>query len=556
MGNRSSNGKEKQTSEEGSGEETTNIQRWSRLLVRANRTHVLSLQDEEVTNRGLIELNKLGEEYLGSIKHLELSKNNLTTLHLSSYNPNPSPRDSGRSLGRAKSGLSNTGRMRHSFLSEGDRERKEEGSVCPWKSLKVLDISHNPDLSSVYDLIRVAETLMVLKATHTTLRRFPIEVSKLTHLTTLNLDNNHLKTIPDEIGLLSSLKQLTLSHNELSAIPTALMYLPHLLALDISSNKLTNFPPLSFFSPKCIRTAENTLKLPHGSLRVCGVRMNQPHANPFPSLTDLNARGNLIEGVRSTICFFKSLKYLDLSFNRISSLPHEMCVLSSLSHLRLQFNRLSLLPNEFGDLSDIRRLFLNNNQLRTIPDSFSKLSLCTHLYLSCNQFTTIPQGVLEMPSLSLLHLFKNYIQEIPDSLSLSQTLREIDLSFNSISHIPSSLGEMSCLLSLRINGNPIDLPPEILSLQTVVLKEYLRADTRTREHLQAQADIFSSRATPTGRQDDLDLNDSVDLIGISRVSYSITPSLSTSLVNSTSNSRGPRLNTSGVLYEDVDDEEG
>ena len=150
------------------------------------------------------------------------------------------------------------------------------------------------------------------------------DLSGLTGLTMLNLQENRLSSLPDDFfDDLTSLSQaLSWECNRLTSIPSELFTPPNLTYLDLSNNRLGGEVP--------------------------------------------TALGNL-----------SSLTFLSLSRNQLDGeIPTELSNLSNLTFLSLSGNRLDgEIPTELSNLSNLKELWLWGNQLEgEIPTELSNLS--------------------------------------------------------------------------------------------------------------------------------------------------------------------------------------
>ncbi|BAT17200.1 Os12g0490800 [Oryza sativa Japonica Group] len=93
-------------------------------------------------------------------------------------------------------------------------------------------------------------------------------------------------------------------------------------------------------------------------------------------LTVLILQNNDLHGSSvSSLCFFISLQYLDLSRNWLKTIPSEVCKLVNLYYLNLSDNKIKDLPQELGLLFKLQYLLLRSNPIREIPEVIlSKLS--------------------------------------------------------------------------------------------------------------------------------------------------------------------------------------
>ena len=180
------------------------------------------------------------------------------------------------------------------------------------------------------------------------LKKFPLEILKLTNLQKLILYSNGFSAIPEEIAQLKNLQYIDLYDNHLSDLPQGFTQLQNLEYLDLGDNYFREMPPELFDLPK---------------------------------LKDLYLYGNKLRRLHPALGKLKTLERLRLGGgftflsggNHIRSLPESIGELSSLKELYLPDNCLKKLPASFGKLDSLRWLDLSNNRFRRIPASLSDL---------------------------------------------------------------------------------------------------------------------------------------------------------------------------------------
>jgi Leucine-rich repeat (LRR) protein len=241
--------------------------------------------------------------------------------------------------------------------------------------------------------------VQVLDAQGLELMVIPPEISALTRLQKLYLDDNEISSIPDSLSNLSQLKTLNLKDNQISSIPNSLSKLSQLQELYLDVNRISSIPD---------------------------------------SLSNLS-----------------QLKTLNLEDNQISSIPNSLSKLSQLQELYLHDNRISSIPDSLSNLSRLKKLGLGNNLINSIPDSLSKLSRLQRLDLGDNQISSIPDSLSKLSRLKWLSFDNNQISSIPDSLGSLSQLQKLYLQNNQISSIPDSLGSLSRLKCLDFDANPL-----------------------------------------------------------------------------------------------------
>lgn len=101
--------------------------------------------------------------------------------------------------------------------------------------------------------LQYPEKACVLDLSGKGLSELPTEITQLTNITELNLENNEFNSIPVEVFQLTKLANLNISNNNISTIPAEINSLVSLQRLDVSSNDLRtissdiSLPTLSIF---------------------------------------------------------------------------------------------------------------------------------------------------------------------------------------------------------------------------------------------------------------------------------------------------------------------
>ncbi|CAI0555891.1 unnamed protein product [Linum tenue] len=215
-------------------------------------------------------------------------------------------------------------------------------------------------------------------------------------------------TLPDELSTLTQLQTLSLQQNLLSGSIPSLPNLSFLQQLYLSSNNFTSIPPTFF----------------HGltSLQIFSISDNLD-LSPWPIPLDLNQSSSLttfeasnaqISGpIPDIFSSLPSLQNLRLSYNNLtSSLPNSFSS-SGIQNLWLnnQLMGLSGPIDVLSSMASLKQVWLHKNQFTgPIPD----LSKCENLFdlqLRDNQFTgVIPPGILSLPALLNISLSNNKLQ--------------------------------------------------------------------------------------------------------------------------------------------------
>ena len=237
----------------------------------------------------------------------------------------------------------------------------------------------------------------------------PPEISKLTELRVLNLEENELTgSLPPELGSLAMLEVLDVGdwsggHNHLTGtIPPQVGSLTNLKVLDLSGNGLEGTIP--------------------------------PELGKLGSLEELYLGDNPLQGtIPPELGRLTNLQilYLGGHDNRLTgTIPAELGNLENLQELIINGTGLTgEIPPELGNLSQLRELHLRANLLNgPIPSELAKLKLLNKLYLEHNDL----EGVIP-PELGDL------VEELEDG-RYRMSLRNVDLGGNRLTGcVPAKL---------------------------------------------------------------------------------------------------------------------
>ena len=259
----------------------------------------------------------------------------------------------------------------------------------------------------------------------------PAEISRLTHLSYLNLSINDLRgPIPRKLGDLSNLQTLILGVNSLAdAIPPELGNLANLSTLRLNYNTLTGGIP--------------------------------PQLGNLANLRTLWLHNNSLTG----------------------PIPPQLGNLANLTVLSLSTNSLTgPIPPQLGNLANLTGLWLYGNSLTgPIPPQLGNLANLTQLRLSSNSLTgPIPPTLGDLANLTVLSLFNNSLTgAIPPELGNLANLNTLWLERNSLTGpIPLELGNLANLTWLDLYTNPLTgpLPLSLAELQLLQTFNYYDTD--------------------------------------------------------------------------------
>jgi internalin A len=168
------------------------------------------------------------------------------------------------------------------------------------------------------------------------LTRLPPEISQLTALKELSLNNNQLTMLPPEIGQLTALTRLFLHNNRIGTLPSEIGKLTALRMLVLVNNQLSTLPP---------------------------------EIGQLTALTELYLDNNQLSTLPPEISQLTALTGLSLNNNQFTMLPPEIGQLTALTRLHLINNRLIALPEELRGLLKLEVLFLHDNPLLQLSPS-------------------------------------------------------------------------------------------------------------------------------------------------------------------------------------------
>ncbi|CAM8922673.1 unnamed protein product [Rhodiola kirilowii] len=325
---------------------------------------------------------------------------------------------------------------------------------------------------------------------------FPIEISNLTRLVTLDLSSSYCDGASNSnshfnLGMLisnmSKLTQLWLDHvdylgvqgSEWSQLVSS--YLPRLQVLSLggfglwgSFNSLTQLKSLTYLDLSINHNMRGNILDSLGELKMlsvlklegCNLQGSIPSSlTQLKSLTYLdlsdnyNINGNIpdslgelkmlsvlklgdcnLQGsIPSSLTQLTTLTYLDLSSNELSGQIPSLSRSKNLKYLELGDNKLtgSILGTNWSDLSQLEKINFYGNALSgSIPDSLFGIPTLQMLDFGSNQFTkfTSEPVITSSSQLETLGLSQNDLQgPFPSFIFKLQALRTIDVEFNNFS---------------------------------------------------------------------------------------------------------------------------
>ncbi len=326
-----------------------------------------------------------------------------------------------------------------------------------------LDLSFN-DLKNLDESLLENKGLEILNLQHCKLKKFPLELGKLTSLYSVNLSHNQLKRIPE--GFISdSLNHLKLVNCLLNRLDISGQSLPKLNSLDASSNQIQSI-------------ADSVCEL--------------------PDLRDINISRNEISHISPSIHKWKKLETLNLSHNQLDHLPDQIGDLETLKHLNLSYNYLGELNTSVYNLKNLEVLDLTKNHVSQIHSGIESLKKLRNLQIHQCGMIFLSDEISQLENLEQLVMGYNWIKKFPEfenlkklkflDISGSKELRNpdeeilkirnlpnlgaISLTNTPISTLPLSLKELPKLTRINMRGTLIS-KEELLRLREVFAPIYL-----------------------------------------------------------------------------------
>jgi Leucine-rich repeat (LRR) protein len=264
-----------------------------------------------------------------------------------------------------------------------------------------------------------------------------VQISKISNLEKLLLNNSGISEIPATIGALSQIKVLNLFNNPIKKVHSSIGDCAQLEELYLGSD---------FFNKERMElqtvptSIGNCKKLRRMQMSLC-------------SLSELPASFENLQ----------KLEYLDLSWNKFAQFPIVLTKLEGLKHLDLSINTISSLPDNFGKLTQNLETFLMaanfntqvKNKITVLPSSIATLTKLKTLSLRDQVFETMPASFWTgLTKLEDLNLMGGLLQEIPIEIENLTQLKKLNIKANEIKSISAGLGKCSQLEELNIAYNP------------------------------------------------------------------------------------------------------
>eukprot|EP01125_Pyxidicula_operculata_P012355 TRINITY_DN4057_c0_g1_i2.p1 TRINITY_DN4057_c0_g1~~TRINITY_DN4057_c0_g1_i2.p1 ORF type:complete len:2474 (-),score=525.58 TRINITY_DN4057_c0_g1_i2:159-7580(-) len=202
--------------------------------------------------------------------------------------------------------------------------------------------------------------------------------------------------------------------------------------------------------------------------------------NHLTSITNLNLRGNQIQGIHSSLSQLVNLKFLYLSNNILSSLPPNLCdKMHSIQTISLRDNRIAQLPTSFASLVSLESLDVSKNMIQIISNQvLSDLTNLVSLNLGENKLVSLPSCLPSLTNLKSLNLesnkFRNPTSSTASILNTCTFLLELDISNTELSsHLGEFFSTLTNLQSLGVRSCRIKEIPSTISMLGKLKKLHL-----------------------------------------------------------------------------------
>ncbi|CAF2188715.1 unnamed protein product [Rotaria magnacalcarata] len=224
--------------------------------------------------------------------------------------------------------------------------------------------------------------------------------------TSLNLSNRSLRAVPFSVSLCTFLQNLYLNNNELIIPPTEqLSPLTNLETLSLEQNQLTILPDTLWNLTSLLR-----LNLSHNPLGQIPVQLGQLKNLHELWLTNLN----LYDLPINIFMNLNQLEKLSLKSNHLRRLPTDIGYLIELRWLSVEDNELNDLPDCLQDCLHLSYLNLNGNNFIHIPSVIGKISSLNVVCFQRNAIAEINDDTLLMfSSMTKVDLRENPLVDKP-----------------------------------------------------------------------------------------------------------------------------------------------
>ena len=272
-------------------------------------------------------------------------------------------------------------------------------------------------------------SLKDLSITHGTLFEFPLVITRLYFLNSLNFSFNNILELPFEIGCLVNLKHFNCNFNQIRKVPSSIGRLTDLEFLKLSKNNISQLPSNLGFLQKL-----NVLDVSYNSLTCLPDRIPLSR-----NLKILNARNNSLKMIPDSLRNCCNLVECDFSHNFLAEVPVWSMTLPNLKHLNLCENMINHVNmREITESTQLEFLGLTKNLLM-MNKSLDFKSFCK-------------LRVLELGNIGRLHWTFNSMKTWDNSLLALTSLEHLDCSGVGLRQLPESLDRLELLKWLDLGG--------------------------------------------------------------------------------------------------------
>lgn len=216
--------------------------------------------------------------------------------------------------------------------------------------------------------------------------------------------NKFGNAIFDTLSQIDTLKDLKLGHNNISGyLPPSFSRMSGLTSLDLQSNRLLNLP-------ESIRDLVNLKVLNISGNQLTGLPMDVLESLP---LTDLHVANNAMVGALFpfSVAGLSKLQYLDVANNSLASLAFSDNVsLPSLKTLNIANNRITALP-DVSSWTELITLAAEDNKIVALPVGFTTLKNIRQVDFTGNDITKLHDEIALMESLLSFKITANPLKE-------------------------------------------------------------------------------------------------------------------------------------------------
>ncbi len=340
--------------------------------------------------------NNLGQ----NIQELTLYKNNLTELPESIKNLDGGDGDIESLLSEKDQNLT--------YLDLGSNQLKNfpgnenQKKITAFNNLKYLNLSRQTEFTEANDLqgnmagpvpkeLTNLSSLETLLLNNNKLESLPLENwGNMSELIYFYAQNNNINNLPAEMGDLASLERLYLNNNQIEAgIPNEITETGSLLRAYLQYNSLSGALPATASWNSLERFFADENQITGG--------ITQDFVTGLSSLKYFSINNSSLDGeINPAINEMRSLKWWDMAQN----------------------NQLyGMLPSSIGDISTLEMLDFNNDKITEVPDSINKLSNLHTIFGFENEVADFAEEIGSMSALERLDFHnasgENHIANFP-----------------------------------------------------------------------------------------------------------------------------------------------